>query len=619
MLQKIGDSLKGSKTLAYVLGIPLILVFALWGAAGIVDMDLFGTPTWAAKANGEKIGINDVQDRWRDQQSEWQQRFGTEIPDAAKPQLQDSVLEQFVRAALLRQRTTDLGYRISTSRVRAYLEGLPAFQIDGKFDPQIAKAALAQRGIPEAKFQDDLRTDLQNQELQRGVAVSEFLTNEELSRLLALQDEQREVRVATLPLERYTTAAIEPAAIDAWYKAHSDDYMQPESVRLQYADLRLEQVASTAAVAEQDIKDFYSKNRDRYVEPEKRRTRHILITIERGKDADALKKANEVLTEARSGKDFSELARKYSQDAGTARQGGDLGWNERNNGFAAAFNDAVFAMSQDEIKGPVRTEFGYHIIRLDGIQAGKTKSYEDARAEIEAEVRRNKAADDFGARYELVQRELEKPGADIAAVARLAGLTLAEMPTYERGAGGAPLGTDPALQEIVFGDAVLNQKRIGGPVNLGQDRFVIVRALDHRKAAPKPLADVRDAVTAAARKDRATAAAAAAATAAVKRLEAGETLDAVATSLGVKADAARFVGRADPALGARLREAVFGGLRPQPGKPKFYAVTPEQGGAAIVVVSASKLDVDRANAQLLQQRSQLATAESGQWCGDGIY
>lgn len=602
MLQKIGDSLKGRKILAYLLLFPLAAVFALWGAVGIVNMDFFGVPNWAAKADGEKVGVTEIQDAWRERQSEWQQRFGTDIPDAVKAQAQDDLLEQYVRDALVARRTRDFGYRVSAQRVRAFMEGLPAFQIDGKFNATVAKSALAQRGTSEVKFESDVRNDLQKQELQRAVQVSEFLTPAELDRLMRLEDEQREVQVATLAADRFAPTAIEPAAVEAWYKAHSADYTQPESVRLQYAELRLEQVASTAAVAEQDLKDFYNKNRDRYVDPEKRRARHILINVERGDDAAALKKAQDVLAQARAGKDFSALATQYSQDGGSAKQGGDLGWAERS-AFVGPFSDALFSMSANEIRGPVRSEFGYHIIRLDGVQPGKTRSFEEARAEIDAEVRRNKAADEFGSRYELVQREVERSGADMASIAKLAGLTVSEVASFERGAGGAPLGSDVGLQEIVFGDAVLNQKKLGGPVNLGQDRFVVVRALEHRKAAPKPLADVREAVVAAVRSERATAAAKAAAEAAVRRLMAGESIEKVAAASGAKLEPARFVGRGDPALAEVIRTAVFNGLRPQPGSARYYAVALEKGGAAMVAVTAAKLEVDRSNPQLLSQRA----------------
>ena len=612
MLQKIGDSLKASKKLKYLLLAPLALVFALWGAAGIVNLDFFGAQTWAAKAAGEKIEINDIENAWRERQSEWQQRFGADMPDAVKAQAQDDLLEQYIRSALVSKRTDELGYRVTAARLKSYIQGLPAFQVDGKYDANVAKSVLAQRGLSNAKFESDVTTDLRNEELPRGLEFSEFYTLTEINRILALQDERREVRVATLPAERFASATIEPAAVAAWYKDHASDYVRPEAAKLQYAQLRLEQVAAGVAVAEQDLTEYYNKNKDRYVEPEKRHARHILINIEKGDDAAALKKAQAVLAEARApGADFGALAQKYSQDAGSAKQGGDLGWSERS-AFVGPFSDALFSMNANEIRGPVRSEFGYHIIRLDGIQSGKNKTFAEARVDIDAEVRKNKAADDFGARYELVQRELEKPGADLASIAKLTGMTVGEVPAFERGAGAAPLGSDSALQDIVFGDAVLNQKKIGGPVNLGQDRFVIVRALEHRKAAPKPLDEVREAVIAAVRNDRTANAALSAAQAAVKRLQSGENLDTVAAGVGAKLEPARFVGRSDPALSAPLRAAVFDGPRPLPAQPRYYAVSLEQGAAAIVAVTQSKVEIDQSNPQVIRQRANQLLHSAGE-------
>ena len=236
MLQKIGDSLKASKRLKYLVLAPLALVFALWGAVGIVNMDFFGAQDWAAKADGEKISRNDIQNAWRDRQSDFQQQFGSELPDAIKSQAQDDLLEQFIRSSLVSKRSTDFGYRVSSDRAHAYMRGLPAFQIDGKYDPNVAKSVLRQRGMTEAKFESDITTELRNRELERAVGLSEFYTSAEIGRLLSLEDEQREVRVAILPVERFTPSTVEPAVVEAWYKSHSADFMQPEAAQLQYAE-----------------------------------------------------------------------------------------------------------------------------------------------------------------------------------------------------------------------------------------------------------------------------------------------------------------------------------------------------------------------------------------------
>ncbi len=618
MLQKIGDSLKGKKSLAYVILIPLVLVFAVWGAAGIVNLDFFTGASWAAKVDGTEIPVNRVSDAWREQQSQWQQRFGVEIPEKERTTLQDALLEQFVRETLIQERTKSLGYRVGSARVEEYIRNEPAFQLDGKYNEQLALARLAQIGVSADAFRAEIRGNLQNAELQRALQVSDFRTPLEVERAFRIEDEQREVRYALLPPEKFAAAVVvDDAAVQAYYDKNQARYQTTETVRLQYAELRLEQIAAQVTVAEADLQDLYAKNRDRYVDPEKRRPSHILVNIEPGKEAEALKQAEAIAAEARQpGADFAILARKYSKDAGSAAQGGDLGWSERS-AFVGPFSDAVFAMKEGELRGPVKTEFGFHVIRLDGIQPSRSKSYDEARGELEAELRRDRAADLFGEREEQAQRKLEEPGADLAKIAKDLSLGTGEVAEFARGAGGAPLGSDKGLEELVFGDAVLNQRRIGGPLALGEDRFVLVKVLDHRKPLPKPLAEVRNDVVAALRAKQGAGAARSAAAAAVKRIEAGEAFDVVARESGLTAEPARFIGRADPSIPAQLSRLAFTLPRPQ-GRPLVRAVPLETGGAAVLQLSQARSVPPEASGDAQQRGQRIVQAAARSGSGDVV-
>ena len=249
MLQKIGDSLKGKKTLAYVILVPLVLVFAVWGAAGIVNMDFFGAANWAAKVNGQALPLQRVNDAWREQQSQWQQRFGTELPESERKLLQDGLLEDFVRQTLVEERTQSAGYRVPAAKVDEFIRSYPAFQVDGKYNENLARARLAQIGVTADAFRADVRSSLRNEELQRALTLSDFRTPLEVERALRIEDEQREVRYAVLPVEKFAaTAQVDDAAIKAYYEQNPSRFQTQETVRLQYAELRLDQVAATVQV-----------------------------------------------------------------------------------------------------------------------------------------------------------------------------------------------------------------------------------------------------------------------------------------------------------------------------------------------------------------------------------
>ena len=590
MLQKIGDSLKGetgrtSKWVAYVILGVLSLVFAAWGAYGIVNLN-FGGSNYAAEAGGAKISLEDARNSWLRQQAQWQQRLGgAELPAVLRNQLQDQVLESLINRALLTGHTQSLGYRVTPDALREAVQSEPAFQVAGRYSPEAAKAALAQAGISVQAFEEDVRSSVQRVQLEGGIRASEFFTSAELARLTELEGQEREVRYAVLPIERFKPAAasIDDATVKAYYQSHQAQYMTAESAHLQYAELRLDALAAQQSVSDADLHAAYDKAKSRLEVPERRKARHILIT---GKDdAAALAQAQQVLAQVKGGKDFGELAKQYSQDPGSAKNGGDLGWAERS-AYVKPFADTLFSMAVGEVKGPVKTQFGYHIIKLDEVQAGKSKSFEEARGELEAQLRRDRASDRFGEIQEQLQTKASEPGADLNALAQEYKLQAGDLPSYLKGAGSAPFVNAPALQELVFGDTPLASGRLGGPVLLGDDRMVLVKVLDRRKPQAKPLAEVRDGIAATLSTERGTQAALKAAQSAREKLLAGSSFDAVAQELKVSADPAHFIGRRDPSVPVQVREAVFAAPKAQAGHPQYLALSQADGGAAVVAFTA---------------------------------
>ena len=298
MLQKIGDSLKGKKTLAWLILVPLALVFAVWGATGAVSLDLFGPQTYAVKVNGERIELKAANDAWQSTQSEWQQQVGTDIPDDVRASLQAGVLERLIRQQLISSRSRDEGYRVTADRLQEAIRSEPAFQVEGQYSETLALARLAQVGITADQFRADVRRSLQNEELQRALFLSEFMTPTEIGRRLALEDEQREIRVVNFPLARYRAGLrVTDAELESWYQANSKRFLTTETVRLQLAEGSLAEVSAGVVVTESDLKNRYAENKDRYVSAERRRARHILVPTE--------KEAAGLLKRAQAGDDFA--------------------------------------------------------------------------------------------------------------------------------------------------------------------------------------------------------------------------------------------------------------------------------------------------------------------------
>ena len=593
MLQRIRDGLGRHKWLQYTLLGALALVFAAWGAYGIVNLNV-DNANYAAEAGGQKISIQQARNGWL----QMQQRFGgADLPDQLRAHFQDQVLEGLIRDALMTDRTHDLGYRTTDAEVQDAIRKEPAFQVEGEFSPPAAKAVLAQNGISVEAYENDVRTSLQRQQLETGIRASDFVTPAELARAQSLEDEQREVRYVQLPVDKFPGAPIDDAAVQAYYKAHQAAYMTPESVNLQYAELRLDQLATQVPVTDAELHAAYDKNKATYVVPEKRHARHILIAATKDDAADK-KLADEVYAQAKAGKDFGQLAKQYSKDPGSADKGGDLGWADKSM-FVGPFSDALFSMAVGETRGPVKTQYGYHIIHLDEIQPGKTKTFEEARPELEPDVRKGKATDRFGEVQEQLQTQLEQPGATFEGLTKEFQLQSGNVPDFQRGAGGAPLGAAQPIQDLVFGDSPLATGHIGGPVLLGDDRLVLVKVLDRHKSAPKPLAEVHDAIVAILKKENGADAALKAAQAAQAKLDAGASFDDVAKELGLTAEPAHFIGRTDTAVPTPIRTLVFD--VPKPTDKPIYRAVKTDGGAALVAITRTRVESGDANKQAVAQ------------------
>lgn len=609
MLQRLRDGMHNRKWLAWLALFPIALIFVFWGGSSSLDFSGMSGQE-AAKVNGETIAASEATKAWGDTQARWSEQFGTEIPEAQRVRIQENILESLILQKLLEVRMDDENFRVSDARVYSEIEKTPQFQgADGRFDSSLARQLLQQAGISEQEFFRDTRRRLLVNQLQQGLGGSSFLTRSEATRLFNLENEEREVAYVTLNPDQFISSEpIDEAAVKTYYDQNGDRFMTTESVSLEYAELRVEQLATQVTPTDDELRQLYEENRAALVVEERRRARHILIPVEENDDEAARKQAESVMAEARAGKDFAELAKKYSKDV-TAVNGGEMDPAQRQD-IPGPFGDALFAMKVGDISGPVKSQFGYHLIKLEEIQAGSQKPFEEVRAELDSEFRATRAAQIFGDRQEQISEMLEDGETDLDKLAQSAGLSRGSIAQFLRGGGAEPLGSSADLQQVVFDDTTLNQGKIGGPVALGDDRLVLVKVTSHHKAEVKPLAQVSEEIIQLLTHDRGVAAAKAAAEALVPRLEGGEKLATLAPAANASAEAARFIGRGDPSIPAALNSAVFEAPRPE-GKPVVRSVSLDDGSTAVFVVTNTRVADTSANPMLKQQLGMMMARRSG--------
>jgi peptidyl-prolyl cis-trans isomerase D len=595
MLQTIHDKLKGWVA-GLVLG-AIGLVFIFWGINWTLS-----APNYAAKVNGVEIGSNDVRQAYQQELARYERQANGQLTDAERADLKRHVLEEYVNSEALVTRTDDLGYRVTDQQLLTEMSRIPQLQVDGKWDLAHALAMLKAQGRPIAQIEDVIRHDAKLRQLQSAIDASSFVTPTELARLRGLTRQQREIAWLTIPAAKLAAEATpDDAAIKTYYDAHKSQYMTPETVKLRYVEVSLADLAAKVHVDDAQLKTYYdeqkAKTPERFTQPEQRRVRHILFQVEGPKDDAAVKaKAEAALKRAQSGEDFGKLAQELSQDTGSAKNGGDLGWAERSR-YVGPFADAAFGMKEGEIKGPVKTQFGYHIIKLDGIQPAAVKTFEQSKSDLDADYRRGEAEKLFNdAQDQVADAALQN--ADIDVVARKAGLQVRDIATFSR-AGGGDLGNSPAVVEAAFSPEVLDG-HLSPMVEIEKGRGVVLSASDHQTPAQKPLEAVRADVIAAWKKERGAELAKEQAAAAVKRLQGGESWDGVAKSLALVPQAPKFVARADQTVPAEIRQDVFD--EPKPGAQPIYSSAPlTDGDAAVIALSAVREEPTNGGDSQVQQ------------------
>jgi len=582
MLQSIHDNLKGIFAMV-IIGL-LAVVFIFWGVEFVSVGGL--TATQGISVNGEEVDATEVRRAYQDELTRYQVALGTaDVPEEIRSQIRQGVLDGSIRNELIRQRTSELRLRATDAEVLEALRQIPAFQVDGQFSKDAYYAALRSANIEPVVFEAQQKQFVAARQLDRGIFASAFVLPDEFSRRIALDDEDRELAWVVIPAGQFVADANpDEAAIEQFYEQNKAGYRTDERANLKYVELDLADVANEVTVNEDLLRAFYEDNIDRYRALERRRARHILITSD-GDDAAAEARAQAAYERAAAGEDFAALAAELSADPGSASAGGDLGWAEKST-FTGPFAEAVWSMQPGEIRGPVRTEFGWHVIRLDDIEPGEQKSFEEVRAELEPEYRRSEAERLFGDMQEQLDTRAFESGGDLDSVAAELALPVRTLEGFTRNGGGV-LGASPDLIAAVFEPEVLRGEQLR-TVALSPGRVVSVKVVAHEPPRDRPLDEVRDAVTAALKQQLARQQAAARAAGLVAELRSGaewSALTAPWADAGSGNAGLRFVGRDAPLVPPAVLASAF--KAPAPTEARVYdSVELPSGDAAVWVVAA---------------------------------
>lgn len=530
-----------------------------------------------------------------------------------------AVLDRLVDQSLLKLLAQNEGIQVGDAQVRRTIQGIPAFQANGQFNAQRYQQALAAQTPARTprQFEQLVREGLQQSAIPEALTASAFVTNAETDRLLRLLGESRNVDFALIAPVIDANQPVTDAEIKQWYDSHTADFRAPERVTLEY--LEVDGKALPASVIDEDtLRRRYDEQKGRLGQPAQRLVSHILVEVPAGADAATQKaaedEARKLATQAKApGADFAALAKARSDDAGSKAGGGDLGWIAQDGTMVKPFEDAVFAMQAGQISDPVKSDFGWHVIQLREVREGQVQAFEQVREQLLAEAQASQGERAYNELMGKLVDEVNKSPGTLAGAAQVLGRPVATIGPFARGEGEG-IAANPAVQKAAFSELLIQDGTVSEPIELGDSHGALIRVARHTPAQAQPLAEVREAVIAAIRQDRAGKAAAATAQAMIKDVQGGKAFNEAAAARNLPTQNQPDLKRGMPTVDPELMEAVFTAPVPAPGKPPSLGHAPLPGGAVAVFAVRSMTPGDPKQAQAAE-RSML-TGQLSQIDGD---
>lgn len=473
MLSSIKNKTKG--WLAYLIVGLITVPFALFGvneyftgASNVVvasiDDDEISKEAFLAEFNPQKRRL----------QQKLAEQYNTEF-DAV---LKQSIINQMIDKRLLNQLAEQMSHATSSSELNAIIQANELFQEQGRFSLDKYKNLLRLNGYTPAEYESVRAKELTQNQIKYNLLDSAFMLPSQLQRLQNLNDQQRKFSYIKLNADDYTNKVIVDAkSVKDYYNNQKESFFEPEQAKIEFVELSLAEIAKTIEATDDELFNFYEDEQARFTSEEERQAQHILLPSK--------ELANKVLDLLGQGVDFDKLAAQYSEDTGSKDSGGDLGLFGRGV-MVDAFENAVFAMQEGQLSELVKSDFGYHIIKLNKIQAGSVKPFSEVRSELMQLYTETKAQKDL---YNLTEQMANLAyETNLEELASQMALKISTSDFFTR----SSTQLDSKIVATAFSDVVLNKGENSEVLELDKDRFVVVRLKDKLAQRQKTFDEVKD-------------------------------------------------------------------------------------------------------------------------------
>ncbi len=603
MLQAIRDKTTG--WIAYLIVFLICVPFALWGVNSYLGG---GEAIPSATVGGQAISKQNLETAYANYRRQLEQAFGGSIPDyfASEGVLKEQVLTQLIEQSALSQYANKKYYRIGDVELNKLIRSIEAFHTDGKFNPSIYQSQVASLGYSTAGFEQEFRRSQSIEQLQTGINSTAFTVGSIKKQLTSLENQTRKLRVLVRPTQN-EKIEISKVEIEQYYDQNRPHFMTTEQLRIDYIELSLDGIKASLEVTDEQLFDRYEQFKSAYSTPEYRAASHILLTLDAeasDEDSAAIRlKLIGLRDQIIQGGNFSDVAKQSSEDPGSAPSGGSLGEIERGM-MVKPFEDALFEMAAGDLSEPVKTSFGWHLIRLDEVVGGETKPFDAVKSELVDEIRTELAEGKiFDLSESLANLAYEQSDSLVPAAEEL-GLQLQTSDWFDVSSGQG-IATEAKIRTAAFSDEVLAQALNSEVIELSDNRVVFLRVNEHKPAAQKGITEVSEQIDAIIRQRKGREKSQEVGKQALAALSSGQSLDDIAGDWGASIVDSGFVARDTNQLDNELVRLAFSMEKPD-SVQQYEGFSHSDGRYSIVELSAvlandSDQDADKVKALTASQ------------------
>ncbi len=471
----------------------IIVPFALWG---VDSYRKSGGAAPLATVNGEKISQHEFDNALQQQEQRIREMAGANFDPAFfdKPEIKHSILDGLVTQHLLGEEARHIGLSLTNEQIAQIIASIGAFQVDGKFDKKRYEEVLSSKGMSRSEFEFRIRQDLLTRQLTDAYTQNGYASEAEAANLIRLNEQQRIVAVASLDAAALAKQLkLSDTAVSDYYSKNAQEFQMPERANVEYVVLSADSLLSQVTATDEEVKQYYEEHQSDFGTQEQRQASHILITVaKQASDADkqaAKAKAEQILQQVKqSPAKFAALAKQYSQDPGSAANGGDLGMFGRG-AMVKPFEDSVFSLKVGEVSDLVSSDFGYHIIKLVAVKPAKMQALNEVKGMIAQRIKLQHAADKFAELAEKFNNTVYEQSDSLKPAAELAKVSVQRGALLSKGQPPAGLWTDKVLQ-AVFSEDALKNKRNTAAIEVAPNTLLAARVTEFKAASVRPLSEV---------------------------------------------------------------------------------------------------------------------------------